>query len=216
MLLALDRHGRNPREADQGHRRQAPAALSRRRHLDRLVGDVHHHDRRPHRIPVSGLRLLLLLDGPRGLSRRPASTGPGWVWPLVAAVLTVAAWGLTLMARLANAAREQSRSPACCWSSASSPRSRRRAALLAGPWTTGLDPTSHAYPAIVWALAVWIALHLAVGVIMQAYCLARSWFGRMTPTLRRRPLERHALLALHRRSARWSRPRSIGGFPLVS
>src|SRR5690606_4130736 len=54
-------------------------------------------------------------------------------------------------------------------------------ALVAGPWTTGLDPTLHAYPAIVWALVVWVVVHLAVGMIMQAYCLARSIFGLMTP-----------------------------------
>ena len=33
------------------------------------------------------------------------------------------------------------------------------AALIAGPWTTGLDPTSHVYPAIVWVLVIWTAAH---------------------------------------------------------
>jgi heme/copper-type cytochrome/quinol oxidase subunit 3 len=55
-------------------------------------------------------------------------------------------------------------------------------ALLAGPWTSGLDPTMHAYPAIVWGLVVWIVAHLLAGMIMQAYCLARSIFGRLTPS----------------------------------
>jgi heme/copper-type cytochrome/quinol oxidase subunit 3 len=55
------------------------------------------------------------------------------------------------------------------------------AALMAGPWFTGLDPTSHSYPAIVWALVVWIVAHFAAGVIMQAYCLARSMFDMLTP-----------------------------------
>ena len=55
------------------------------------------------------------------------------------------------------------------------------AALVAGPVTTGLDPTTNSYPAIVWALAVWIVLHLATGMLMQGYCLARSIFGKMTP-----------------------------------
>ena len=54
-------------------------------------------------------------------------------------------------------------------------------ALMAGPWTTGLDPTEHTYPAIVWALVVWIVLHLAAGMIMQAYCIARSRFRKLTP-----------------------------------
>ena len=54
-------------------------------------------------------------------------------------------------------------------------------ALMAGPWFTGLDPTSHAYPAIVWALVVWIVAHLATGVLMQGYCFARSLYKKMTP-----------------------------------
>lgn len=44
-----------------------------------------------------------------------------------------------------------------------------------------MDPTAHVYPAIVWILVNWAAVHGAVGVIMQVYCLARSLAGRMTP-----------------------------------
>jgi cytochrome c oxidase subunit I+III len=55
------------------------------------------------------------------------------------------------------------------------------AALLAGPWTTGLDPTAHVYPAVVWILLIWTVLHVGAGVIMQLYCLARSLAGRLTP-----------------------------------
>jgi len=55
------------------------------------------------------------------------------------------------------------------------------AALLYGPWVTGLDPTAHVYPATVWVLAGWTALHVLVGVLMQLYCLARSFAGRLTP-----------------------------------
>ena len=54
------------------------------------------------------------------------------------------------------------------------------AALLAGPWITGLQPTQHVYPAIVWLLVIWTAFQVAVGMIMQAYCLARRLAGRMT------------------------------------
>jgi cytochrome c oxidase subunit I+III len=54
-------------------------------------------------------------------------------------------------------------------------------ALLAGPWLTDLDPTAHSYPAIVWTLAGWTALHLGVGTIMQVYAIVRSWKRRMTP-----------------------------------
>ncbi|EYD72475.1 cytochrome c oxidase subunit I [Limimaricola hongkongensis] len=44
-----------------------------------------------------------------------------------------------------------------------------------------LDPTSHVYPAMMWALMVWIVAHGIVGTIMQLYCLAGSIFGKLTP-----------------------------------
>ncbi|MDF2620356.1 MAG: cytochrome c oxidase, subunit [Xanthobacteraceae bacterium] len=52
------------------------------------------------------------------------------------------------------------------------------ALLLLAPWE--LDPTEHVYPATVWVLALWTALHLAVGVLMQGYCLAGSFAGKLT------------------------------------
>ena len=54
-------------------------------------------------------------------------------------------------------------------------------ALILGPWQTGLDPASHSYAATVWLLMIWSALHVAIGVIMLLYCLARRLAGRMTP-----------------------------------
>jgi cytochrome c oxidase subunit I+III len=53
-------------------------------------------------------------------------------------------------------------------------------AFLAGPWVSGLDPTRHVYPAIVWVLAIWTAAHAVLGLIMQLYCVARRLVGRMT------------------------------------
>ncbi|MFC7607750.1 hypothetical protein [Teichococcus aestuarii] len=53
-------------------------------------------------------------------------------------------------------------------------------AMLMGPWANGLEPTTHAYPAAVWVLLGWAALHLAVGVIMTLYALARSLAGKLT------------------------------------
>jgi len=106
--------------------------------------------------------------------------GPGWAWPLISAVLVVVAWALTLGARLLNAGERVTEArvaliigfiAAAC----------AAGALVAGPVTTGLDPTQHSYPAIVWALVVWIVLHLATGMLMQGYCLARSIFNKMTP-----------------------------------
>lgn len=54
-------------------------------------------------------------------------------------------------------------------------------ALLAGPWSAGLVPTTHVYPAIVWVLVIWTAIHAAVGAIMQLYCLAGSFTGKLSP-----------------------------------
>ena len=54
-------------------------------------------------------------------------------------------------------------------------------AALAGPWRSGLDPVAHVYPAIVWVLVIWVAVHAALGIIMLLYALARSLAGRMTP-----------------------------------
>jgi cytochrome c oxidase subunit I+III len=53
-------------------------------------------------------------------------------------------------------------------------------ALVAGPARAGLDPTSHVYPATVWLLVGWTVLHVAVGVLMLAYCAVRRIAGRMT------------------------------------
>jgi cytochrome c oxidase subunit I+III len=110
----------------------------------------------------------------------PGVDGPGWVWPLTAAVLILASWGLTLAARLCNARGTVLLSRVLLVLGAIG-AAAAGAALLAGPWSTGLDPTSHSYPAIVWALCIWSVAHLGVGIIMQLYCLARSCFGRMTP-----------------------------------
>jgi cytochrome c oxidase subunit I+III len=52
---------------------------------------------------------------------------------------------------------------------------------LYGPWTYRMEPTAHVYPAIVWVLTGWTAVHGAVGIIMQLYCMARSFSGKLTP-----------------------------------
>jgi cytochrome c oxidase subunit I+III len=108
-----------------------------------------------------------------------ADKGPGLAWPGVAAALLVGAWLLTWLARRWNRQDRAvlfygSLGAAVLLAVAGS------AALLAGPHYTGLDPTSHVYPAIVWLLVVWTVLHIAAGVIMQLYCLARRVAGRMT------------------------------------
>jgi cytochrome c oxidase subunit I+III len=107
------------------------------------------------------------------------TAGPGAFWPMTAAALLVGAWSLTWLARHWN--RNDSGLgfyggllTAMILAIAGA------AALLAGPWTSGLDPKSHVYPATVWMLVIWTAGQVLVGVIMQAYCVARRIAGRMT------------------------------------
>ncbi|MEI4488880.1 cytochrome ubiquinol oxidase subunit I, partial [Frigidibacter sp. MR17.14] len=42
-----------------------------------------------------------------------------------------------------------------------------------------LAPSTHVYPAIVCALVIWTGAHVAVGVLMQGYCLAGLIFGKI-------------------------------------
>jgi cytochrome c oxidase subunit I+III len=53
-------------------------------------------------------------------------------------------------------------------------------ALVLGPQRSGMDPTAHVYPAMVWVLLMWTVVHVGVGVVMQLYCVARRLAGRMT------------------------------------
>jgi cytochrome c oxidase subunit I+III len=52
--------------------------------------------------------------------------------------------------------------------------------LLLGPSTSGMVASAHVYPAVVWLLSGWTAAHVAVGVLMLLYCIARRLAGRMT------------------------------------
>jgi cytochrome c oxidase subunit I+III len=110
----------------------------------------------------------------------PDLAGPGWGWPAAGAALTALAWALTLAARKTNAA---GRPGAARWllAAAIAASLAAAAAFVAAPWLGGLQPTVHAYPAIVCALVLWVVAHLLVGALMQGYCLARSVAGRMTP-----------------------------------
>lgn len=106
--------------------------------------------------------------------------GPGVFWPMTALALFVAAWAATVAARETNRRGAVVIAQISCLAGAALSIGGCLAAL-AGPWFTGMDPTDHVYPAIVWILVIWAAVHGAVGVIMQLYCFARSLAGRMTP-----------------------------------
>jgi cytochrome c oxidase subunit I+III len=108
----------------------------------------------------------------------PAS-GPGIIWPLLAVAMLLPAWALTLLARRWN------RKDSVIGFYAGLLMAVVLAitggvALMVGPWLSGLDPAKHVYPATVWILVIWTAAQVAVGVIMQLYCVARRMAGRMT------------------------------------
>ena len=110
----------------------------------------------------------------------PARTsGPGVLWPAVATVLVLAAWGATVLARRFNS-RDQAARFHVGLAAGMLAALAACAALLAGPWLAGLDPTAHAHGAIVWVLVAWTVVHVAAGVLMHAYCVARRIAGRMT------------------------------------
>jgi cytochrome c oxidase subunit I+III len=106
------------------------------------------------------------------------SAGPGIRWPLVAGVLLLASWILTLLSVGWNRRNHRARFyagllAAVLFAAAGG------GALLAGPWEADLQPSRHVYPATIWLLAIWTAFQAAVGAIMQLYCLARRLAGRM-------------------------------------
>ena len=101
------------------------------------------------------------------------------LWPAIAAGLLLSSWILTLLARRWNA-RSSPRAFYVVLCLAIVSAAGGGAALVLGPWLTGLDPASHSYPATVWLLVIWTALHVVLGVIMQIYCLARRLARRMT------------------------------------
>ena len=105
--------------------------------------------------------------------------GPGLIWPVLAAGLLLGTWVLTLVARRWNRIDKSVAFYAAALAAVAL-AGAGAAALVAAPWFTGLDPTSHVYPAMVWLLVLWTAAQVVVGLIMQLYCIARRLAGRMT------------------------------------
>jgi cytochrome c oxidase subunit I+III len=110
---------------------------------------------------------------PRGV------VGPGVLWPALGAATVAAAWALTWYAWRSNRL-DRARAFYVSLSAGVVLALAGAAALLVGPWQSGLAPASHAYPATVWLMLIWASLHVVFGVIMQLYCLARRFAGRMT------------------------------------
>ncbi|SFP84771.1 cytochrome c oxidase subunit I+III [Tranquillimonas alkanivorans] len=110
----------------------------------------------------------------------PAAVGPGVFWPGVALAMFALAWGAALFGGISNRAERIGTSRALM-AAGTLTSLAGSAALLWGPYVTGLDPTAHVYPATVWVLAIWTAVHGGVGGLMLGYCLGRSFAGRLTP-----------------------------------
>ncbi len=110
---------------------------------------------------------------------RFAARGPGLFWPALGGALLTGAWGLTVLARHENR-RDRPVTFYLALAMAVALAVGGSAALIAGPSRSGLDPSSHVYPAVVWMLVIWSVVHVGVGIIMQLYCVARRVAGRMT------------------------------------
>jgi cytochrome c oxidase subunit I+III len=105
--------------------------------------------------------------------------GPGLLWPLAAAILVFVSWLLTIAARRWNK-RDKGVWAHAALAIAAMVAMSGIAALIAGPSLTQLDPSRDVYSATVWVLMAWAAVHVALGIVMHAYCMARRWAGRMT------------------------------------
>ena len=105
--------------------------------------------------------------------------GPGIRWPLTSLGAALTAWALTVVARRFNT-RDRASAFYGSLAIAAALAIFSAWALVNGPLITGMDPAAHVYPAIVWVLVLWNVGHLAVGIVMHAYCLARRAAGRLS------------------------------------
>src|SRR5690606_2532045 len=109
----------------------------------------------------------------------PASLADlGWQWPSSGLLLVVAAWTFTQLARRSNR-RDR---PLLFYGTSNIAALCATLGCMSLVWalmSSGLDPQQHVYPAMVYLLLSWSTLHVALGVIMLGYCVARRWGGRM-------------------------------------
>jgi cytochrome c oxidase subunit I+III len=104
--------------------------------------------------------------------------GPGVFWPALGAMLLLASWALTLLARSWNR-RDYRTLFHLALLAAAGAGLAGCAALVAGPWLADLNPEAHVYAAIVWVLVIWTAVHAGAGLVMHSYCIARSLFRQL-------------------------------------
>ncbi|WP_158043928.1 cytochrome c oxidase subunit I [Skermanella pratensis] len=106
--------------------------------------------------------------------------GPGLLWPLVSLALTLGAWAAARLALRVNRAGGVDAARVLMAAGVVLALAGG-AALVWAPYAAGLDPVVHVYQATVWVLVIWTVAHAAVGALMLAYCLARSFAGKLTP-----------------------------------
>jgi cytochrome c oxidase subunit I+III len=105
-----------------------------------------------------------------------AIDGPAWLLALLAGL---GAWLATLAARASNR-RDAGAGFHVAAAAGVVAALVSAAALLLAPARSGMDPSAHVYPAVVWLLSGWTAVHVVVGVLMLLYCIARRCARRMT------------------------------------
>jgi cytochrome c oxidase subunit I+III len=101
------------------------------------------------------------------------------MWALGALATAIGAWIATLFAKRSNTHNRPARFYAALLAGGALSIASA-AGLLAHPYLAQLDPTRSVYAATIWLLAIWSALHLAIGVLMHWYCIARRLAGRLT------------------------------------
>ena len=109
----------------------------------------------------------------------PENARAAWQWPVLSLIAIAVAWLSTIAAMRWNAA-DNARGFYAAMLVAVIGASAGAAAIAASPRFASLDPASGVYAAMVWLLAIWSATQIVVGVVMQLYCIARRWAGRMT------------------------------------
>jgi cytochrome c oxidase subunit 1/cytochrome c oxidase subunit I+III len=110
----------------------------------------------------------------------PGAPLPDALWAALAAVCFALAWAATVAARHVNR-RGRARRARGLIGAGVVLACGAGGALWLSVLVPGLEPVSHAFPAVMFALVVWTGAHAALGAVMLLYCLAGSWFGKLTP-----------------------------------
>lgn len=105
----------------------------------------------------------------------------GVLWPVAGLALGLVAWLSSVGARKLNR-KDRPWLTHGCFLLGIAAAAASGVVLLWAPARVGMDPTQHVYPAMVWLLMIWCAIHLAVGVLMLGYCAARRVAGKMDAT----------------------------------